>query len=40
MKGSKDIILGDKSFVIAVQGSPKRSANIGDILAGSVATCS
>lgn len=39
MKGSKDVILGPKNFVIGVQGSPKRSANIGDILAGSVAAC-
>lgn len=39
MKGIKDIILGPKSFVISVQGSQKRSANIGDILAGSVAAC-
>lgn len=40
IKGKKDIILGAKNFVISVQGGPKRSANIGDILAGSVAACS
>ncbi len=39
-KGSKDIILGPKCFVISVQGGLKRSSNIGDILAGSVAACS
>ena len=39
MKGSKDIILGPRCFVISVQGGLKRSSNIGDILAGSVAAC-
>ncbi len=43
LKGMKDIILGakgGKNFVISVQGGNKRSSNIGDILAGSVAACS
>lgn len=34
------MILGPKNFVISVKGGPKRSSNIGDILAGSVAACS
>jgi len=40
MKGMKDIIIGPRCFVINVQGGLKRSSNIGDILAGSVAACS
>ena len=40
VKGENDIIIGDKkNFIISHEGGPKRCAGIGDILAGTVATC-
>lgn len=39
VKGEHDIVFGRKNIIVSHKGGPKRCAGIGDILAGTVATC-